>query len=94
VSSPGLRERRSAEPGLTRRVSGPLRWLLSPLDYRVHVLAEGDPAMGVVAARCGAVLPVVFPERDQPSSRPCPPFEVILGRYVDALCRIARTPPR
>jgi len=32
----------------------------------------------------GAVLPVVFPVRDQPSGRPCPPCEVILGVYGDA----------
>jgi hypothetical protein len=56
-------------PGLPGRVSGPLRWALSPLDYHAHVLADGDQAVGVVKARCGAVLPVVFPVRDQPSGR-------------------------
>jgi hypothetical protein len=29
-------------PGLPGRVSGPLRWVLSPLDYRAHVLVDGD----------------------------------------------------
>jgi hypothetical protein len=78
-----LPEGRPTGPNVPRRVSGPLRWVLSPLDYRTHVLAEGDPSVGVVAARCGAVLPVVFPVRDQPSSRVCPPCEVILGMYRD-----------
>jgi hypothetical protein len=63
-------------------VSGPLRWVLSSLDYRMHVLANGDQHMGVVKARCGAVLPVVFPVHDQPSGRPCPACEVALGVYV------------
>jgi hypothetical protein len=82
MTSADLLERRPADP--PRRVSGTLRWVLSPLDYRTHVLAEGDQPVGVVAARCGAVLPVVFPVRDQPSGRPCPPCEVILGVYGDA----------
>jgi hypothetical protein len=56
--------------------------VLSPLDYRTHVLAEGVQPVGVVVARCGAVVPVVFPVRDQPSQRPCPPCEVALGVYV------------
>jgi hypothetical protein len=94
VSSPGLREGRSAEPSLPRRVSGPLRWVLSPLDYRAHVLADGDPSVGVVAARCGAVLPVVFPVHAQPSGRPCPPCEVILRVAVDVPGGVARTSPR
>jgi len=94
VSSPDLREGGSAGPSAPRRVSGHLRWVLSPLDYHAHVLAEGDQPVGVVAARCGAVLPVVFPVRHQPSSRPCPPCEVILGVYGGAPGRVVRTPPR
>jgi hypothetical protein len=92
MSSPDLPERRPADPSSPQRVSGPLRWVLSPLDYHAHVLADGDQPQGVVAVRCGAVLPVVFSMRDQPSGRPCPPCEVILG--VDAPGRFARTPPR
>jgi hypothetical protein len=44
-----------SSPGLPGRVSGPLRWVLSPLDYRAHVLADGDQAVGGQGAvRCGA----------------------------------------
>lgn len=89
-----LPERRPAEPSPPRRASGPLRWVLSPLDYRAHVLTDGDQPRGVVAARCGAALPVVFPVRDQPSGLPCPPCEVILRVDLDAPSRFARTPPR
>jgi hypothetical protein len=92
MSGPGLPEVRRAGPSLLRRVSGPLRWVLSPLDYRAHVLVEGDQPVGVVAARCGAVLPVVFPVHDQPSGRPCPPCEVTL--HMAAPGRFARKPPR
>jgi hypothetical protein len=81
-------------PGLPGRVSGPLRWVLSPLDYRTHVLVDGDQAVGVVKARCGAVLPVVFPVRDGPSGRPCPPCEVTLRVGVGAAGRSVRTPAR
>jgi len=91
MSSPDLSGGRPADS--PRRVSGP-QWVLSPLDYRAHVLADGDQPLGVVAARCGAVLPVVFPVRDQPSGRPCPPCEVILGVDLDAPGRFARTPAR
>jgi hypothetical protein len=82
MNDPGLPDGRSPDPSSPRGVSGPLRWVLSPLDYRTHVLAEGDQPVGVVVARCGAVLPVVFPGREQPSKRPCPPCEVVLGVYV------------
>ncbi len=85
-------------PGLPGRVSGLLRWVLSPLDYHAHVLADGDQAVGVVKARCGAVLPVVFPVRDRPSGRPCPACEVTLrvgvGVGVGAAGRFVRTPAR
>jgi hypothetical protein len=81
-------------PGLPGRVSGPLRWVLSPLDYRAHVLADGDQAVGVVKARCGAVLPVVFPVHDQPSGRRCPSCEVTLRVGVGAAGRFVRTPAR
>jgi hypothetical protein len=37
-----LPERRPADPSVPRGVSGSLRWVLSPLDYRAHVLVEGD----------------------------------------------------
>jgi hypothetical protein len=88
----GLPQGRPADPSSLQRAPGPLRWALSPLDYRTHVLADGDQAVGVVKARCGAVLPVVFPVRDQPSDRPCPPCEVIL--HVDVAGRFVRTPAR
>jgi hypothetical protein len=91
VSGPDLPEERTPNPNVLRRVSGPLQWVLSPLDYHAHVLAAGDQAVGVVKARCGAVLPVVFPVRDQPSGRPCPPCEVILHVAVDAPGRFVRT---
>jgi hypothetical protein len=81
-------------PGLPGRVSGPRRWVLSPLDYRTHVLVDGDHAVGVVKARCGAVLPVVFPVRDGPSGRPCPSCEVTLRVGVGAAGRFVRTPAR
>lgn len=77
-----------------RGVSGSLRWVLSPLDYCAHVLAKSDQPVGVVAARCGAVLPVVFPVRDQPSGRPCPSCEVILRLDVVAAGRVAHTSER
>jgi hypothetical protein len=82
----------ASKPSAPRRVSGPLWWVLSPLDYRAHVLAEGDQPRGVVKARCGAVLPVVFPVHAQPPGRPCPPCEVILRVDSDAPGRFARTP--
>ena len=88
----GLSQGQPADPGSLRRMSGSLRWVLSPLDYRTHVLADGDQPVGVVKARCGAALPVVFPVHDQPSDRPCPPCEVILRAAVPG--RFARKPPR
>jgi hypothetical protein len=94
VSSLDLPERRPPDPRVPRGVSGPLRWVLSPLDYRAHVLGKGDQPVGVVAVRCGAVLPVVFPVRDQPPGRPCPSCEVILRLDVVALGRVTRTPAR
>jgi hypothetical protein len=92
MTHPRLPQTRPADPSSLRRVPGPLRWVLSPLDYRTHVLADGDQPMGVVKARCGAALPVVFPVHDQPTGRPCPPCEVILR--VAAPGRFARKPPR
>jgi hypothetical protein len=89
-----LPEGRPVHPSAPRGVAGPLRWVLSPLDYLAHVLVEGDQPVGVVAARCGAVLPVVFPIRDQPSGRPCPSCEVILRLNVVAPGRVARTSAR
>jgi hypothetical protein len=88
----GLSQGRPADPSSLQRAPGPLRWVLSPLDYRTHVLADGDQAVGVVKARCGAVLPVVFPVHDQPTGRPCPPCEVILRLAVPG--RFVRKPPR
>jgi hypothetical protein len=92
MTHPRLPQTRPADPSSLRRVPGPLRWVLSPLDYRTHVLADGDQPVGVVKARCGAVLPVVFPVHDQPSDRPCPPCEVILR--LGAPGRFVRKPPR
>jgi hypothetical protein len=40
------------------------------------------------------VLPVVFPERDQPSGRRCPPCEVTLRVAVDSPGKFGRTPAR
>jgi hypothetical protein len=94
MTHPLLSERRPDDPRPTRGVSGSLRWVLSPLDYRTHVLIDGDQPVGVVKARCGAVLPVVFPVRDQPSDRSCPSCEVILRVDSDAPRRFARTPAR
>ncbi|HEX4100829.1 MAG TPA: hypothetical protein VHY21_09855 [Pseudonocardiaceae bacterium] len=94
MSGPGLPEVRRADRSLPRRVSRSLRWVLSPLDYRAHVLVDGGQPVGVVAARCGAVLPVVFPVHDQPSGRPCPPCEVTLRVHADAPGGFARKPPR
>ena len=94
MSGPDLPDERTPNPSVLWRVSGPLRWVLSPLDYHAHVLAPGDQAVGVIKARCGAVLPVVFPVRDQPSGRRCPPCEVTLRVAVDAPGRFARKPPR
>lgn len=94
MTHPGLSQGRPADPSSLRRVPGPLRWVLSPLDYRTHVLADGDQPVGVVRARCGAVLPVVFPVRNQPSGRPCPPCEVTLRVGMGAAGRFVRTPAR
>ena len=58
-----LPEGRPADTSTPRGVPGPLRWVLSPLDYRAHVLVEGDQPVGVVAARCGVVLGVGAPGR-------------------------------
>ena len=88
----GLSQGRPADPSSLQRMPGPLRWVLSPLDYRTHVLADGDQPVGVVKARCGAALPVVFPVHDQPSDRPCPPCEVILRLAVPG--RFLRKQPR
>lgn len=94
MTYPHLPEGRPGDPRPPRGVSGSLRWVLSPLDYRTHVLVDGDQPVGVVKARCGAVLPVVFAVRDQPSDRSCLPCEVILRVYSDAPRRFARTPAR
>lgn len=94
MSSPDLPAGRPAAPSSPGGVSGSLWWVLSPLDYRAHVLVEGDQPRGVVVARCGALLPVVFPVHAQPSGRPCPPCEVILRVAVDVPGTVARTPPR
>lgn len=42
MSGPGLPEGRPPDPAPPRGVLGPPWWVLSPLDYRTHVLAEGD----------------------------------------------------
>lgn len=89
MRSPDLSEGRPAAPISRRGRSESLRWVLSPLDYRAHVLAEGDQTVGVVAARCGAVLPMVFPVHAQPPGRPCPPCEVIVRMDPDTPDRVA-----
>ena len=52
---------------------GPLRWALSPLDFRAHaVTALDDHPIGVLIARCGHRLPMVVELDSEPPGAPCP----------------------
>jgi hypothetical protein len=42
------------------------RWAYSPLDRAAHLLARGDHPSGVLAARCGRLLPMIATVHDQP----------------------------
>lgn len=64
----GLPRHRNA----SRRIAVPVRWALSPLDFRAHVLTDGDQPLGVLMALCGAVLPMVVPEHEDPPGGRCP----------------------
>lgn len=46
-------------------VTGPTRWVISPLDGRTHsLLPASDHPAGVLAARCGQLLPLGVPQHD------------------------------
>jgi hypothetical protein len=90
MTHPDLPEPPLVHPNPPRAVIGPARWALSPLDYDAHVLADGDQPLGVVKARCGALLPMVVPVHDQPPGRICPPCELILRADLEAPGRYAR----
>jgi hypothetical protein len=51
-------------------VTGLPRWAMSPLDYRVHQVAEGGHSPDVLAARCGLQLPISVTPQDQPPPGP------------------------
>jgi hypothetical protein len=68
-------------------VRGAVRWALSPVDCRVHLLAStGDHPWGAPQARCGAVLPpqvACQPERSRWGAyRTCPTCALIAQRPV------------
>jgi hypothetical protein len=90
MTSPDVPERPPAHPNPPRAVAGPPQWVLSPLDYDAHVLPNGDQPMGVLKARCGALLPMVVPVHDHPPGRIYPPCELILRADLDAPGRFAR----
>ena len=47
-------------------MSPPVRWVLSPVDARVHlVVPAGDLPWGVSKARCGEVLPAGSPHQPE-----------------------------
>jgi hypothetical protein len=89
MTDPDMPARPPAHPDPRGAVGAP-RWALSPLDYDAHVLADGDQPLGVLKARCGAVLPMVVPVHDHPPGRTCPPCELILRADLDAPGRFAR----
>lgn len=50
------------------------RWMLSPMDACVHLMAlTGAHPAGVLPARCGHLLPTAVHQHDQPP--PGPPCE-------------------
>ncbi|MBV9011654.1 MAG: hypothetical protein JO272_06310 [Pseudonocardiales bacterium] len=63
---------------------GVVRWTLSPVDGRVHLLVlAGDLPWGVLKARCGAVLPSGSPWHERPpggAHRTCPTCAEIAER--------------
>jgi hypothetical protein len=60
-------------------VSGPARWVLSPLDGQAHLLvAVGDHPWDVLKARCGHLMPVGPSQHEQPPGvSTCPTCAVI-----------------
>lgn len=73
-------------------------WAVFLLDFRVHVLAEGDFVGGVLAARCGHQLPTMVHQHDQPPpGPPCEDCRVIFLADRALLSRIrireASSPP-
>ncbi|MGH4022602.1 MAG: hypothetical protein ACRDT0_25875 [Pseudonocardiaceae bacterium] len=49
-----------------------VRWVLSPLDFRAHVLAEpADDPLGVWIARCGHGMPSAAGVDEAPRGTPC-----------------------
>jgi hypothetical protein len=42
------------------------RWVVSPLDFCVHLLPEGDHLPGGLTARCGHQPPTAVHQLDQP----------------------------
>lgn len=92
MTHPDLPDQLPVQPNPPRRVTGPARWALSPLDYHAHVLTDGDQPLGVVKARCGALLPMVVTEHARPTGRKCPPCEVILRADLDAPGRFTSKP--
>lgn len=66
-------------------MTGPAQWALSPLDYQVHVLADGDQTRSVLKARCGHQLPMVVALHDhRPPGRVRFPCELIDRANPDA----------
>jgi hypothetical protein len=48
------------------------RWVVSPLDFCVHLLPEGGHLSGGLTARCGHLLPTAVHQLDQPPpGAPC-----------------------
>jgi hypothetical protein len=48
------------------------RWVVSPLDFCVHLLPEGGHLSGGLTARCGHQLPTAVHQLDQPPpGSPC-----------------------
>jgi hypothetical protein len=61
-----------------------VRWVLSPVDCRVHLLVPaGDLPWGVLKARCGQMLPSGSPHHERPpwgAHRTCPTCALIAQR--------------
>ncbi|MGH3844019.1 MAG: hypothetical protein ACRDS0_21620 [Pseudonocardiaceae bacterium] len=53
-------------------VTGTLKWGLSPLDYREHLIDEwGDHPIGVLKALCGHRLMMITPLLSLPACKRC-----------------------
>ncbi|MGH4018949.1 MAG: hypothetical protein ACRDT0_06850 [Pseudonocardiaceae bacterium] len=49
-----------------------VRWVLSPVDFYAHVLAEDDDPLGIWIARCGHGIPAEAGVDPVPRGAACP----------------------